>query len=550
MMVEKQRLLPFFLLSIIVVLLAVGIALIQMVSLFSFRSPLHNNPPAPGESLGFPLTHRVILVLMDGLREDTSLHAGTMPFLNILRENGAWATMHSQPPSYSAPGYSVLITGAWPELSDGPVMNPLTRDFPAISQDNIFSAVHRLGTGLTAVSGYTWFKLIPENVVDESFHTEGENNSADRDVVDAAIPWLASLQYQLILIHIDQIDYAGHHEGGPRDRRWAEAATRADTLLGEISSYLDLGKDTIIVLSDHGHIDQGGHGGIEPETLTEFVVMAGSGINAGRFAEIQMADIAPTIAILLGANIPASNQGRGLLNMLNLQKDEGTEIQQALNAQQARLVKAYESALSIDLPNEILDMSVADGVATYQEEIQQIRTKYLRGARLRRGILAISIAAVIAFTLVKNRSSILWLSVGCALIAISSFHIIYSLIFRQTYSFSSIQSPEKFIRFIFLYSLFSYLFGWLFLLVKTKRANKGTRVLAKITLLTGCLTAGFLMIPLLFIFYQNGIYFTKLLPEFPSLFVGLLFLAEIIFTNLIAQLISGLVLLLNKPAGV
>jgi hypothetical protein len=52
-------------------------------------------------------------------------------------------------------------------------------------------------------------------------------------VIDAALPWLSE-DYQLVLIHIDQVDYAGHHEGGVRSSNWDAAASRADALLAEI----------------------------------------------------------------------------------------------------------------------------------------------------------------------------------------------------------------------------------------------------------------------------------------------------------------------------
>ena len=55
-----------------------------------------------------------------------------MPFLNELRQQGASATMHSQPPSFSAPGYSVLLIGAWPDLSDGPAINPEYGELPGL----------------------------------------------------------------------------------------------------------------------------------------------------------------------------------------------------------------------------------------------------------------------------------------------------------------------------------------------------------------------------------------------------------------------------------
>ena len=199
-----------------------------------------------------------------------------MPFLNQLRQNAAWATMHSQTPSYSSPGYTVLLTGAWPQIHDGPALNLEYEEIPTWTQDNLFSAAHRAGLK-TAISAFNWFeKLVPQNAVDASFYTAGEDQHADRQVVDAALPWFQSGDYQLILIHLDQVDYAGHHEGGPIGEGWRAAANRADQLLQEIAAQLDLTQDTLLVLSDHGQIDRGGHGGQDPITLVEPFVLAGA----------------------------------------------------------------------------------------------------------------------------------------------------------------------------------------------------------------------------------------------------------------------------------
>ena len=160
-----------------------------MDSIYAYRSPLHDSPPKAGEALGIPNTRSVVIVLIDGLRYDTSMNTDVMPFLNQLRSRGASAVMHSQPPSYSAPGYSVILTGAWPDLSDGPAMNLEYANIPTFTQDNLYSAAHRAGLS-TAISAFYWFeKLIPQQAVTASFYTTGEDQAADRQVVDDALPW-------------------------------------------------------------------------------------------------------------------------------------------------------------------------------------------------------------------------------------------------------------------------------------------------------------------------------------------------------------------------
>src|SRR4030065_541414 len=288
------------LVGILICLVVIGVsyfwATALMDSMYAYRSPLQNSPPIPGEPIGKPNTRSLVVVLIDALRYDTSTKPEVMPFLNQLRTGGASAMMHSRPPSYSEPAYTVLLTGAWPEISDGPIINLDYADIPTFTQDDIFSASYRAGL-FTAISGFYWFeKLVPQEAVSASFYTPGEDQLADRQVTDAALPWLREGKYSLVLIHLDQVDFAGHHEGGPMDPRWDAAATRVDGLLNEIASTMDLTQDTLLVVSDHGQIDRGGHGGQDPIVLLEPFVLAGKGVIPGDYGDIDMVDVAPTIA--------------------------------------------------------------------------------------------------------------------------------------------------------------------------------------------------------------------------------------------------------------
>ena len=162
--------------------------------------------------------------------------------------------MHSQPPSFSAPGWTTILTGAWPYINDSQLFNPPDAyNARPFTQDDIFEAAQRAGLK-TAVSGYSWFEgLLTNSGVDAGFYTIGEDNSADVDVVNAALPWLTGY-FHLILIHLDQVDYAGHHQGVPVNPNWNAAATRADALLSKIVATMDLTQDIVLIISDHGQI--------------------------------------------------------------------------------------------------------------------------------------------------------------------------------------------------------------------------------------------------------------------------------------------------------
>lgn len=514
-------------------------------SLFAYRSPLRDSPPAPGERMGEPLTRRVVFVLIDALREDTSLRRDVMPFLNELRDRGAWATMHSRPPSYSQPGYSVLLIGAWPDLSDGPAVNLDYEETPTWTQDNLFSAAHRAGLK-TAASGYYWFeKLIPQSDVDAGFYTAGEDQFADRAVVDAALPWLRSGEHQFVFIHIDQVDYAGHHEGGPRDPRWNAAARRADDLLREIAATLDLSKDTLFVCSDHGQIDQGGHGGQDPITLIEPFVLVGAGVRPGHYGDVQMVDVAPTLAALLGANLPASTQGRVRTEMLDLKPEQLANIQRATQAQQSQLLAAYQAAIGQRVEVKPGD----DIVASHQAALEAARAARLNAERWPRAILALPVAVIPALVLIRKRSRAVAILLGGAILYLVLFNARYAGLDGMTYSLSSLRGVNEFIVYVATTTALALIISWLASALALGTFRRAPRQAAESTLAFVLITIYLLAWPVLWNLTLNGALITWTLPDMLSGFLALLALIQIVFAASVGILLTGLAALIARLAG-
>jgi hypothetical protein len=507
-------------------------------SIFEYRSPLQNNPPQPGEPLDTALTRRVVLVLVDALRNDTSQKGDVMPFLGELRQQGAWATMHSRPPSYSEPGYTVLLTGAWPDLSDGPPINLDYEEIPTFTQDNLFSAAQRAGLR-TAISGYYWFeKLVPQEAVTASFYTPGEDQEADRQVVEAAMPWLDDPSYQLILIHLDQVDYAGHHEGGPQDPRWDAAAARSDDLLRQIAAKLDFSQDTLVVLSDHGQIDQGGHGGQDAITLIEPFVMVGAGVKPGEYPDVQMVDVAPTLAAILGANIPATSQGHVRTEMLTFTPQQVQTIQAALQDQQASLLAAFQEATGKALPQP---SKTGDPVDAHQASLQSAYAfSGLLSERLPRLLIAVGILTLIVFALVRMRDRGLAWMLGAALLYILLFNLRYALIDGRTYSLSSVLSANELILYVAATAAIALVISWLVFSLGYKVFKQGPAQAANLVLDWILATLALLAIAVLWNFVVNGILVTWRLPEFLSMFLGFISLLQILLVSVVGLLLTGI----------
>jgi hypothetical protein len=507
-----------------------------MDSVYAYRSPLHNLPPLPGVALGKSNTRTFVIVLIDALRYDTSQNTVVMPYLNQLRNEGASALMHSRPPSYSEPGYSVILTGAWPDLSDGPAINLDYAEIPTFTQDDIFSAAHRAGMQ-TGISGFNWFeKLVPQPAVSMSFYTTGEDQVADRQVTDAAIPWLQGGKYQLVLIHLDQVDYAGHHEGGPIDPRWNAAATRADGLLKEIATSMDLTKDTLLVISDHGQIDVGGHGGQDAIVLLEPFVMVGKGVVSGKYGDVQMVDIAPTVSAILGTNITASNQGHPLVAMFDFTLTQVDNINKALTVQQAELMLAYQKAIG----HPVTIAQSSDIVSASQAGMDAARDSILNSQRIPRGIIAFIIVILfISLTAWYARPYYNWNLIG-VIVYLLVFNIKYIFIDHKTYSLSSVISATNLITSTALTTLIALFSGWLLVILGTKIYQLKPLKAASLTLKFIFTIISLLSIPILMHYVINGAIVNWALPNFLFSFLGLIFLIQTLVVAAIGLFFTGI----------
>lgn len=531
----KRKLLIGCVVLLIVALTAYFWSNALMDSLMNYSSPLAQNPPvAEQQWTGEALTRRVVIVLIDALREDTSLDVEVMPYLNELRTDAAVATMHSQAPSYSAPGWTTILTGAWPDINDSQPANPPDNNsVRTFTQDDIFAAADRAGYK-TATSGFTWFeKMLANSGVDEDFYTPGEDSNADVDVLYASIPWLEDVNYKLVLIHLDQVDYAGHHQGGALGEGWKSAAGRVDNMLQTIAAHLDFEQDTLLIISDHGQIDQGGHGGDDPITLVEPFVMLGAGVVPGQYGDVEMVDIAPTVSALLGMSIPASSQGVGLAEMLTFTEEQETAFQAEWKTQQGHLLEAYQTALNADG----FSLNEAGSAAS---AMQAIRTQRLNRERIFRLIITGILAAALVYFLIRSRGRKIWKYIPGAIISIGIFHIFYTLIAGKTYSLSSLTSATDFIISIAKYMGIGFVIGWIISMFFTKSINDDGYSVAQSSLDFTLITLFILVLPILWNFYRNGVLITWTLPEFSLMFISFQAILQSLFVAAFGLVLTGL----------
>jgi hypothetical protein len=309
-------------------LVAMGgaVALRAIKAADSFRPGLNQRAPALAQTrpaLGpapARLSRRVVLVIVDGLRLRSSYR---VPLLDSLRGRGVDVVARSHYPTYSRPNHVAILTGvppAWSGVRNNGFAWP-------IMLDSLMDRANEAGLRSAYAADLAFG-------VGMMFHD-------DFAAVHYA-PWpggfarAASLvtgqDYPLVVLLPGAVDAAGHARGAG-DHAYGEAIAEVDRRLGEVLATLDLGRDTIIVTADHGHTDAGGHGGTEPDVVEVPLILAGAGIRPGAaLAEVDLIDVAPTAAALLGLPAPRHALGRTLVEAMTLPADQRAQVARADHA--------------------------------------------------------------------------------------------------------------------------------------------------------------------------------------------------------------------------
>ncbi|MBI3567089.1 MAG: alkaline phosphatase family protein [Gemmatimonadetes bacterium] len=403
-------------------------------------------------------TRHVVLVLVDGLRDDASRG---LPFLDSLRAIGADIHSHAGTPSLSLPGRATLLTGAWQEVH-GQMTNFSPRP---VAVGHLFDALHRAGmTGALAAGAatHTLFGTGHLSVVLAYPHHGGPGapdfSAYERELHDAAASARTMLvrdRPNFMQIDLSITDEAAHAWGANSDE-YRRAARLADGEIRAIAATLDLSQDALVVTADHGHLDVGGHGGSEPEVLDIPWVMAGRGIVAGARARGEQIDVAPTLAVLLGVEIPAMAEGKPLLDALTLSPAERAEAWRALAAQRGRsYARLYHVIGRTDAPPPDPDDVVTIPPMTDSAHIAHLdaavaRWRAAREARERSS--RVPLAAALAL-LPLGLLAVAWRAgavsgseIGHAALGTVVALAVYGVFFRAAglgYSFSDVNAEER-----------------------------------------------------------------------------------------------------------
>jgi hypothetical protein len=248
-------------------------------------------------------------------------------------------------------------------------------------------------------------------------------------------------------------DEAGHGWGAD-SRQYRAAAGAVDGEIRKLAGGIDLQRAVLVVTSDHGHTRSGGHGGPEEDVIRVPLVLAGGPVQAGTTGTCEQVDVAPTLAALLGVAIPASNQGRPLLDSLAVAPAARQAILQALHEQRSRFVEQYVARVNAEtaaVPARAPGGTEAELDALARQADQAKQQRMSAEAR-RRLIVLVGVLAVIAGVAAALRKAALAPPrvVALAVLAGLAAAVLYFASFRAAglqYSFSAVNRDEALGRF-------------------------------------------------------------------------------------------------------
>ncbi|GAA2384350.1 ectonucleotide pyrophosphatase/phosphodiesterase [Streptomyces coeruleofuscus] len=265
---------------------------------------------------------KVLVVGMDGLRHDRLIRShATAPVLHGLMGTGAHGTSMlpygraedgpSAGTAYtdSGPGWSSVLTGVWPERHGVTGNDFLGADYTRYPDFLSRAATARPGLRTAAV--VSWPELVDRGVLGPAIgrrvRYDGESDgyeSTDRLVADTAARWLTEDDPDVVFVYFGATDEAGHATG-PLSPAYDRALLAQDAHLGRLLEAIDARRAdehwTVLVTTDHGHLDTGGHGGDTHAEREVFVILAEPGMPGGTGLDTpRLVDIAPTVLDRLG----------------------------------------------------------------------------------------------------------------------------------------------------------------------------------------------------------------------------------------------------------
>uniref|UniRef100_A0A672ZT35 GPI ethanolamine phosphate transferase 2 C-terminal domain-containing protein n=1 Tax=Sphaeramia orbicularis TaxID=375764 RepID=A0A672ZT35_9TELE len=329
--------------SFILIFEVIGVALflrgffpVPVKSSLSSKSKLSDLPAEPvtgrapnGSRLPQPLFKRVVIMLVDALREDFVFGPSGRIFMPYTRHVVERGSSHSfvakaRPPTVTMPRIKALTTGSIPGFIDV-VMN---LNSPALLEDNLIWQAKTAGKRIVFYGDDTWVRLFPKHFMEYDGTTSffvSDYTEVDNNVTRHLDSTLKRDDWDILILHYLGLDHIGHISG-PHSSLIQPKLLEMDDILKKIHGAL-ISKEAegslpylLVLCGDHGMSETGSHGGSsEPEVNTPLVLISPAfrrKVGMMKPGVVEQVDLTATLALGLGLPISQNNVGHVIPDVL------------------------------------------------------------------------------------------------------------------------------------------------------------------------------------------------------------------------------------------
>ncbi|WAZ21995.1 alkaline phosphatase family protein [Streptomyces cinnabarinus] len=257
---------------------------------------------------------KVLVIGMDGFRHDR-IAAADAPHLKAMMSEGTYGTslLYANPmaATSSGPGWSTVSTGVWPDkhgVRDNTFAGKKYGQYPGF-----LARLAQIRPALSTYAAVDWLPLDTQGTVtpgaDAKLVLDGDRDGYtghDATIAAEAEAIIKGQNPDVLFVYFGQSDIVGHNQGAGSQAYLDQIAVQ-DAYLGRLRAAIKARPGyaterwTVIVATDHGHTDPGGHGGSSVEERRTFVLATGPGIAAGaRPIDTRLVDVVPTVLKQLG----------------------------------------------------------------------------------------------------------------------------------------------------------------------------------------------------------------------------------------------------------
>ncbi|MBE8475071.1 HAD-IA family hydrolase [Streptomyces justiciae] len=257
---------------------------------------------------------RVLVVGIDGVRLDVLRRLPT-PHLDALAADGFLTPVEvdADTPTMSGPCWATIVTGVT-AAKHGVWSNDFTGHRLDVFPDFATRLAGQDGRRTFVAAGWRplmqardggpLFRAPSRSVfIEPAADTPEAWERCDEQITDAAVAVLTVDDMDASFVYLGAPDETAHFLGC--GEAYEAAVRQADRRLGRLlaairsrPSYADE-RWTVLVVTDHGHVDAGGHGGRTPQERTAWLAATGPGIGAAP-PEVRHVDVAAQVCAALG----------------------------------------------------------------------------------------------------------------------------------------------------------------------------------------------------------------------------------------------------------